>query len=318
MSMSQTMPVLVARPRGRVNWCTEDVPEARSGGIVARLRTALIGTDSRTQDPNGRGLPVEAAAEVHAVGADVSGLHRGQRVVLCDASAGHRLAPYVSVASAEKQVALVPEDASDEQAAYCASTVPWGFGAAEAVGEALKGSVVVLVGGPVDLMAIAAVRRRHAGLIVAVHGEARVQDLARRYGADVVLNADEFRLAEAVQAVNNGQGADAAIVPDGEPRSLSAGVRATRPGATIVVRWTTVADELPVEGLSRDGRIWVSSRSISAPRRTGRLLLLVAEGELDPSWMTTHRFSFDHLAEAVHIARHGRPGFAKIAVRFTE
>src|SRR5690606_32039950 len=72
-----------------------------------------------------------------------------------------------------------------------------------------------------------------AGLVIAVESVPRRQELARHYGADVVIDHTKEDPVEAIRRLTGGQGVDSAIEALGAEATFQACVRATRPGGTI-------------------------------------------------------------------------------------
>jgi len=146
-------------------------------------------------------------------------------------------AEYFLVNNAEANLARIGDDLSDEQAVYCCDVISTGLMGAEHANIPVGGSVAVFAQGPVGLMATAGARLRGAGLIIAVESVPKRQELARKYGADVIV---DFSQTDPVQEIgrlcpNDGvdAGVDSAIEALGSQETFEACIRVTRAAGTI-------------------------------------------------------------------------------------
>ena len=96
-------------------------------------------------------------------------------------------------------------------------------------------SVVVVGIGNIGLLAVLVARARGAGAIVAIGKYAARQELARAYGASVVLEPNDPRLVEHVQERTHGLGAPVVFEAAGTPSSLRTAVATSRKGGKIVL-----------------------------------------------------------------------------------
>ncbi len=113
-----------------------------------------------------------------------------------------------------------------------------GFAAVERSGLAMGDAVLVQGTGPVGLSAAALAGLRGAGLVVSIGDPLARLDLARGFGADVVLSvsSDPPGQREAViRELTHGRGVDVAIEATGDPDAIAEGLRLLRDGGTYVV-----------------------------------------------------------------------------------
>jgi (R,R)-butanediol dehydrogenase / meso-butanediol dehydrogenase / diacetyl reductase len=96
-------------------------------------------------------------------------------------------------------------------------------------------TVAVIGTGNIGLLAILAARTKGAGLIVASGKYAGRQELARAYGASLVLEPDDPDLVERVREATGGLGADLVLEAAGSPSSLRSAVALACKGGTVVV-----------------------------------------------------------------------------------
>jgi alcohol dehydrogenase len=134
------------------------------------------------------------------------------------------------------------------------------------VPETQPGAVVAVLGpGIRGLSATAALARAGAGFVLVTGRGARDAprlDLARRFGADAVVDVDE---SDPVATLREATGALADVVVDvtaKAPAALGQAVRLARPGGTVVVAGTRGTDATP--GFSSDLVVYKELRLIGA------------------------------------------------------
>ncbi|USA00796.1 alcohol dehydrogenase catalytic domain-containing protein [Streptomyces lydicamycinicus] len=188
----------------------------------------------------------EAVGVVHALGSAVEGLTEGQRVAAagitpcfqCDSCqrgfssqcqgrmlGGARftnqrdgtLAQYFLVNNAEANLAPIPDELSDHQALYATDMLSTGFVAAEHAELQLGETVAIFAQGAVGLSATIGCRLLGAGLIIAVESVPARQELARHFGADIIVDYSQCDPVERILELTDGQGVDAAIEALGAP-----------------------------------------------------------------------------------------------------
>jgi threonine dehydrogenase-like Zn-dependent dehydrogenase len=171
--------------------------------------------------------------------------------------------------------------------------------------------VVHEVGSEVDVFhpgdRTAGARLRGAGLVIGVEAVPRRQELARSYGADEIVDFTTEDVVERITDLTGGEGVDTAIEALGADVTFQTAVKVTKPGGTISstgyfgegefvhiprVDWGVgMADKTIATGLCPGGRL-----------RMERLLQILATGRVDPTLMTTHRFTFDQMDRAFEVS----------------
>ena len=106
-----------------------------------------------------------------------------------------------------------------------------GFSAAERGHVRLGDAVAVFAQGPIGLCATAGARLAGASLVIGVDSVPRRLELARRMGADVVLNYKEQDVVAEIKRLTGG-GADVAIEALGQQATFENALRSVRPGGT--------------------------------------------------------------------------------------
>jgi threonine dehydrogenase-like Zn-dependent dehydrogenase len=350
-----TMRAFVMKTLGSVGFMDKPVPTPGPDDAIVKTTRALICTsDSHTV----RGavgprenltLGHEAVGVVYQVGSNVKLFKPGDRVVVGAitpdwgdpaSQAGHSsqsgaplggwkfsntkdgvFAEYFHVNEADANMARIPDDVADEVAVYCCDMLSTGFMGAENGNIPIGGTVAVFAEGPVGLMATAGAKLRGAALIIGVEAVPKRQDLARQYGADVVVDFSKEDPVERILALTGGIGVDTTIEALGADATFQNCIKVTKPGGTISnigyhgegqfvhlprVEWGVgMAEKTIATGLCPGGRL-----------RMERLLRLLQMKRVDPTAMTTHTFAFTDMERAFEVMDKKLEGVLKPLVVF--
>ncbi|VVM04910.1 NADP-dependent isopropanol dehydrogenase [Methylacidimicrobium cyclopophantes] len=219
------MKAFVMRRIGEVGFLDKPIPKPGPVDAVIRTTAALICTsDVHTlhgaigprQDLT---LGHEAVGVVQEIGSHVKDFRPGDRVLVGAitpdwsdraSQAGHSsqsggalggwkfsnvkdgvFAEYFHVNDADGNLARIPDGLSDELAVYCADMMSTGFMGAENADIPIGGTTAVFALGPVGLMAVAGARLCGAGLVIGVDSVPKRLELAKHYGADVVVDMSQ-------------------------------------------------------------------------------------------------------------------------------
>ncbi|MEU4493959.1 alcohol dehydrogenase catalytic domain-containing protein [Streptomyces sp. NPDC023998] len=352
-----TMRAFVLKRVGEVGVVEKPIPEPGPNDAVVRTTAAMVcTTDVHTMKgvisvAPGVTLGHEAVGVVHAMGSAVEGLSDGERVAVAGVTpcfqcencqrgytsqcsgrmmggavftnqADGNMAEYFLVRNARANLAPISETLSDHQALYATDMLSTGFLAAEHAELELGDTVAIFAQGAVGLSATIGCRLRGAGLIIAVESIPWRQELARRFGADVIVDHTHDDPVRRILELTDGQGVDAAIEALGTPGTWEATFRVTKPGGRISnVGYHGDVNEplkIPLEpfgygmsdkqvygGLNRGGR-----------ERLRRILRLMEHGNVDPTPMTTHEFGFDEIERAFRMMETKEDGIIKPLIRF--
>jgi len=158
--------------------------------------------------------------------------------------------------------------------------------------------------------------------VIAVESVEARKDLARRYGADEVVDFAERDPVEAILDLTGGEGVDAAIEALGAQATFEACVKVARPGGTISnVGYHGEGEHVGIPreawgvGMS-DQRIH-TSLCPGGRERMARLMRLIEAGRVDPLPMTTHRFGFDDVVRAFEMMDTKEDGIIKPLITFS-
>ncbi len=248
-------------------------------------------------------------------------------------------AEYVRVPFADVGPVVLPRDVPDDKLLMLTDVFPTGYMAAEQCDIEPGQTVLVFGCGPVGLLAIKSAKLLGAGRVVAVDRVlerlAAARDLA---GADVILDDNEDVTGK-VKELTGGLGPDAVIDAVGmEAHGFSAdalgdivrqavhidhdrahvlrmALRLCRKGGVVSVPGIYGGvDRLPF-GAAMNKALTIRTGQTHVQRYTKKLLALILEDKLDPSFVVTHRRRLDEAAEMYEVFRHKREGCIKVLMR---
>ncbi len=331
-------------------------PHAGGGEAVIRVTlTTICGTDLhivRGEYPVKPGLVIghEPVGVVEELGPGVTGYQIGDRVLVgaitpcgqcraclsghlsqCGHGGGYEAlggwrfgntingaqAEYLLVPHAQANLAKIPDELSDEQVVLLSDIASTGLSGAESGNVRIGDAVVVFAQGPIGLCATAGAKLMGASLIIGVDGNEHRLAMARRMGADVVLNYREVDVVAEVKRLTDG-GADVAIEALGTAQTFESSLRCLRPGGTLSSLGVysgklAVPHDAFSAGLG-DHRI-VTTLCPGGKERMRRLLSLVQSGRFDPTPLITHRFSLDEITEGYRLFGEQTDGVLKVAIK---
>ena len=129
-------------------------------------------------------------------------------------------------------------------------------------------------------------------------------DMAKKFGADVVVNAWEENVVEEVKAVTDGRGADIAMVTAPSIDAYSDALKLVRKGGTICV----FASTMPNQVLQVSPKTLFFSEIKLIPSystshiETRKALELIKTGSIKVKELITHRFPLNQISEAFQMA----------------
>ena len=225
-------------------------------------------------------------------------------------------AEYLRVPNAQANLAPIPDELTDEQVVLLADIASTGISGAESGRVRPGDAVVVLAQGPIGLCATAGARLMGASLVIGVDGDDTRLAMARRMGADVVLDHRAVDVVAEVKRLTCG-GADVAIEALGTQATFEQCLRALRPGGTLSSLGVYSGKlSMPHDALAAglgDHRI-VTTLCPGGKERMRRLMSLVRGGRLDLRPLLTHRFALDRIGEAYELFASRREGVLKVAI----
>lgn len=248
-------------------------------------------------------------------------------------------AEYVRVPFADTGPVVVPDDVPDERALYLTDIFPTGYMAAENA-EIKQGDVVAVWGcGPVGQFAIRSAFMIGAERVLAIDRIPERLEMARAAGADTI-HFDEMNVLEALYEVTGGRGPDSCIdcvgmeahgrTPDAladkakqtmrleldRAHVLRLAVQACGKGGTISVPgvYGGFIDKMPMGAIFEKG-LQMRTGQTHMHRYMRPLLERVRRGEIDPSFIITHRGTLDDAPEYYRLMATHQDDFVKSFLR---
>ncbi|WP_235981459.1 NAD(P)-dependent alcohol dehydrogenase [Methylobrevis albus] len=325
--------------------------------LIRVTTTTICGTDVhilKGEYPVARGLTIghEPVGVIEKLGSAVQGYTEGQRVIagaitpsgysnacLCGchsqdgAGTRHGFRPmggwrfgntidgaqaeYLLVPDAMTNLAPIPDALSDEQVLMCPDIMSTGFSGAESGKVRIGDVVAVFAQGPIGLCATAGARLMGATTIIAVDSIPSRMEIAKRMGADHVVDFSKVDPVEEIMRLTDGRGVDVAIEALGRQQTFEAALRVLRPGGTLSSLGVYSEDlSIPLgpflAGLG-DHTI-VTSLCPGGKERMRRLMDVIASSRLDTSPLVTHRFRLDDIEAAYDLFANQRDGVLKVAI----
>ena len=353
--MSSTMRALVFKEIGKTAVIQKPIPEPGPEEAVVRTTAALICTsDVHTVKgalpvPADRTLGHESVGVIHQLGSAITGFTEGQRVAVnaepsykcsycqrgftsqCGGPLGGykytaqidgNMAEYFIVPAAQANLAPIPDDLTDEQAVYACDMLSTGFMGAEHAYLQFGETVAIFAQGPVGLCATMGAHLLGAGQIIAVESKPERQILAKRFGADVIVDFTQGDPVEQIMELTGGQGVDAAIEAFGFPQTFEACVRVTKAGGRVSNIGYHGENPNPLQlpldamGLGMNDKAIHTGLCPGGSERMNRLFRLMQSGRIDPTPMTTHRFPFDDVERAFVMMSSKQDGIIKPLISF--
>lgn len=331
---------------GKVAMAAIPYPDEPGPGqaLVRTTLSTVCGSDIHVVDelpvPDGVPMGHEAVGIVEAVGPGVTGFRAGDRVVtsclLCCGycqrclEGNHQVcqtfnAPgnllfgaqgeYFLVNGAQASMAKVPGGLEDEQVLFVTDIMSTGFAAIERAGIRAGDSVAVFAQGPVGLCATAAARTLGAGLIIAVESIPERQAMAKRLGADVVVEPGDA--VAKIMSLTNNSGVDIAVEALGHQVTFENCCAVARLGGTVSS--VGVYGAFPELSLKTSGsfmhRKLVTTLCPVGNERMTRLMALVAHGRVDLRPLLTHSMKLAETPAAYDLFRRREGGVLKVALR---
>lgn len=355
--MAETMKAAVFHGKDDIRLEEVPIPRAEFGEAIVKVTlTTICGTDvhiMRAEYPvkEGRVVGHEAVGIIHELGPGVVGYKVGDRVAVgaitpcgtcfyCQNAmwsqcagyndewemiGGWRLgnsmdgvqAEYFRVPYAQGNMAKIPEELSDEDVVLVTDIASTGIGGAESARIRIGDSVVVYAQGPIGLSATAGAKLMGASLVIGVDSIPARLEMAKKMGADVVINYKEEDPVAVVKKLTEGRGADVAIEALGTQPTFENCLRSVRPGGTVSsIGVYSEKVEMPVEpfvyGIG-DIKV-VSTLCPGGKERMRRLMEMVRTGRLNLKQLLTHHFALDNILEAYDLFAHQRDGVLKVAI----
>ena len=250
----------------------------------------------------------EWAGEIAEVGRDVTDYKPGDRVVGECVIGDDHFGFSLSGAAAEYFVARpewlhrVPGELSDTQAALVEPFSCAYFAAMRADNLNASDTAVVFGAGPIGLSCVAVASTLGARVISAEPNPSR-SDIARRMGAEEVLDPTDAGFVDRVMELTGGRGADVVMEASGQPPAMAAALEVAGFNARLVNIGIDVGHSAEARlGLIQSKQLQIRG-TIGSPGVWPQTLRFLARTGLDLTPMVTRRFPLDSAPDAYDAAR---------------
>jgi threonine dehydrogenase-like Zn-dependent dehydrogenase len=249
-------------------------------------------------------------------------------------------AEYARVPYADVGPLKVPEELSDEQVLMLADIFPTGYMAAENC-NIHEGDIVAVWGcGPVGQFAIKSAYMLGAERVIAIDRFPYRLEMAREQSGAVTLNYEEVDVLEALQEMTGGRGPDSCIDAVGmeahghglefaydrvkqatmmetdRPIALREAMLACRRGGTLSIAgvYSGFTDKIPFGALMNKS-LTVKAGQTHVQRYMQPLLEKIQNGEIDPSFVVTHRMNLSDAADGYEIFNNKQDECVKVVLK---
>jgi threonine dehydrogenase-like Zn-dependent dehydrogenase len=249
-------------------------------------------------------------------------------------------AEYLRVPYADVGPIVVPADLDDEKVLFLSDVLPTGWMAAEACDIAPGDTVAVWGCGPVGQFAIKAAFLLGAERVIAIDRFPERLAMAERASGAIPLDYEALEVIDAIAELTGGRGPDACIDAVGmeahvggpigaydkarqfarlqtdRPGALREAIMACRNGGTVSVPgvYGAEVDAFPM-GAVMNRSITVKTGQTHVQRYLQPLLARIERGEIDPSFVVTHRMPLDDGPAAYRMFRDKADGCVKVVLR---
>jgi threonine dehydrogenase-like Zn-dependent dehydrogenase len=251
-------------------------------------------------------------------------------------------AEYARVPYADVGPIKIEDDLTDEQVLFLSDVFPTGYFGADLCDIEGGESIAVLGAGPVGLFAIASAVMLGAERVIAVDQyDYRLQMAANKAGAtDVVNFAEDPDIVQQLKDMTGGRGPDAVIDAVGmeavhghgalhtidrmkqatraetdRGHALRDAILACRPGGIVSVIgvYGGVMDKFPTGAFMNKG-LQLRAGQAHVHRYLRPLLERIRAGEIDPSFIVTHRLGLDDAPNAYETFKHKEDDCVKVVL----
>jgi len=250
-------------------------------------------------------------------------------------------AQFLRVPFADVNLQKMPTDLHDHQIVFLSDIFPTGYMAAEACNIQKDDTVAIWGCGPVGQFTIRSAMLLGAGKVVAIDDESYVPErmkMARDAGATTIDIHDEYvfdRLRDmtggigpdvcidAVGMESHGYSPDSfydkiktmAMMETDRPHVLRQAIHCCRKGGTLSIPgvYGGMGDKIPLGAMMNKG-LTIKTGQTHVHRYVPKLLDLIREGKIDPSFVVTHRMPLTQAPQAYEMFQEKRDGCIKVVL----
>jgi alcohol dehydrogenase len=197
-------------------------------------------------------------------------------------------AEYVRVPFADSTLEKVPVGIEDDRALFLGDILSTGYFCAEWA-NITPGDVIAVFGdGPLGLLATASAKLFGPSQIITIGRHDFRLNVAKKMGADLVINSHKENPIEKISEITNGKGVDAALECIGSEITLLDSLKITRPAGTVsFIGFFVQPVAIPMldfylKDLTLRGGVCPAKNYIL------KLMPLIEKGKIDPTAVITH------------------------------
>jgi threonine dehydrogenase-like Zn-dependent dehydrogenase len=249
-------------------------------------------------------------------------------------------AEYLRVPFADVAPIKILSDLPDEQVLFLSDIFPTGYQAAE-YAQIEPGDTVAIWGcGPVGQFTIQSAWMFGAGRVIAIDRVPERLAMAEKYGRAETINFEEVNVYETLMEMTGGRGPDRCIdavgseahgwgsidamvdrvktelhVGSDRPHVLREAIYCCRKGGTVSVPGVYIGflDKIPF-GAAMNKGLTLKMGQTHVPRYHHQLLKKIEAGEIDPSFVITHRLPLEKGPDAYKLFRDKKDGCIKVVL----
>jgi threonine dehydrogenase-like Zn-dependent dehydrogenase len=250
-------------------------------------------------------------------------------------------AEYARVPFADVGPIKIENDFTDDQVLFLSDIFPTGYMGAELCDIAPGDTIAVWGAGPVGQFAIASAYMLGAERVIAIDRFPYRLDMARDKGRAEVINYEETPdVVEILKEMTGGRGPDACIDAVGmeahhahgpihaydrvkqatrmesdRPHALREAIQACRNGGTVSVMgvYGGFVDKFPI-GAVVNRSLTIKAGQCHVQRYLRPLLERIEKGDIDPSFVITHRMSLEDAPTGYETFKHKRDNCMKVVL----
>jgi threonine dehydrogenase-like Zn-dependent dehydrogenase len=249
-------------------------------------------------------------------------------------------AEYARVPFADVGLFKIPDGLTDEQVLFLTDVFPTGYMAAENC-NIQPGDIVAVWGcGPVGQFAIRSAYMLGAERVIAIDRIPERLQMAQDYGKAEVLNYEEMDVGEALKEMTGGRGPDSCIDAVGmeahgtdamavydkvkqavrletdRPTALRQAIVACGKGGHLSIPgvYGGFLDKIPMGAAMNKGLTFKMGQT-HVHRYVKPLLEHIQKGDIDPSFIITHRLPLDQAPHGYEIFKHKKDNCIKVVLK---
>lgn len=209
----------------------------------------------------------------------------------------------------------LPENVSPEEAAI-AETLGIGIWAVDLSKIKIGESAAIFGVGPVGLTTLQALKVSGISEFYAVDLVDHRLEMAKKMGANHIINASNTDPVKAINDLTGGRGVDVVFEASGADETPAQSVAVVKPGRRVIIIGINRNDEI-ILNHSEVRRKGLTIKLVRRMRRTyGRAIDLISKGMIDVKPLITHRMPLERVSEAFDLLDGYKDGVMKAVITF--